>query len=109
MIFYFSGTGNSRYIAKRISEALHEDAVDLNKKIKPGDTSAIKTDSDITLVTPTYAWRIPRIVSNWLSETELVGAERIWFVMDCGGEIGNAAKYNRRLCADKGIAYMGTA
>ena len=109
MIFYFSGTGNSRYIAKRISEALHEDAVDLNKKIKTGDTSAIKTDSDITLVTPTYAWRIPRIVSNWLSETELVGAERIWFVMDCGGEIGNAAKYNKEIAGQKNLCYMGTA
>lgn len=109
MIFYFSGTGNSRYIAKRISEALHEDAVDLNKKIKSGDTSAIKTDSDITLVTPTYAWRIPRIVSNWLSEADLVGAERIWFVMDCGGEIGNAAKYNKEIAGQKNLCYMGTA
>lgn len=109
MIFYFSGTGNSRYIAKRISEALHDDAVDLNKKIKSGDSSAIKTDSNITLVTPTYAWRIPRIVSNWLSETELVGAERIWFVMDCGGEIGNAAKYNKEIAEQKNLCYMGTA
>ena len=109
MVFYFSGTGNSRYIAKRISEALHDDAVDLNKKIKLGDTSAIKTDSNITLVTPTYAWRIPRIVSNWLSETELVGAERIWFVMDCGGEIGNASKYNKEIAVQKNLRYMGTA
>jgi len=29
--------------------------------------------------------------------------------MDCGGEIGNATKYNRRLCSQKGFTYMGTA
>lgn len=29
--------------------------------------------------------------------------------MNCGSEIGDAAKYNKRLCADKGFAYMGTA
>lgn len=29
--------------------------------------------------------------------------------MDCGGEIGNAAKYNRRLAALKNLRYMGTA
>ncbi len=29
--------------------------------------------------------------------------------MDCGSEIGNAAKYNRRLAAKKGLRYMGTA
>ena len=39
----------------------------------------------------------PRVVSGWLDKTALTGAERIWFVMDCGSEIGNAAGYNRRL------------
>lgn len=29
--------------------------------------------------------------------------------MDCGSEIGNAAKFNRKLCQAKGLAYMGTA
>ena len=34
MIFCFSGTGNSRYIAKRIAEALEDDIIDLNARIK---------------------------------------------------------------------------
>ncbi len=46
---------------------------------------------------------------KWLSETELLSAERIWFVMDCGGEIGNASKYNRSLAEQKHLRYMGTA
>ena len=29
--------------------------------------------------------------------------------MDCGGEIGNAAKYNRLLAEEKNLVYMGTA
>ena len=61
------------------------------------------------VVTPTYAWRIPKIVSDWISKTELLSVKRIWFVMDCGGEIGNAAKYNRLLAEQKGLNYMGTA
>ena len=44
-----------------------------------------------------------------LSQTELTGAERIWFVMDCGSEIGNASQYNRRLAERKRLRYMGTA
>ena len=58
---------------------------------------------------PTYAWRIPRIVRDHLLRTELRGARETWFVMDCGSEIGNAAKYNRALCREKGLVYMGTA
>ena len=108
MILCFSGTGNSRYIAKQIADALQDKVVDLNLKIKAGDCSQMQTGHNIIVVTPTYAWRIPRIVSEWLSKTELLSAKRIWFVMDCGGEIGNAAKYNRRLAAQKRLCYMGT-
>ena len=109
MIFCFSGTGNSRYVAGRIAEALGETVVDLNEKLKAGDHAPLETGRDVIVVTPTYAWRIPRLVSGWLADTELSGAERIWFVMDCGSEIGNAAKYNRRLAAAKGLRDMGTA
>ena len=41
MVLYFSGTGNSKYIAKRIAEAIQENAVDLNMKIKENDNIAI--------------------------------------------------------------------
>ena len=109
MVLYFSGTGNSRYIARRIAEALQDEIVDLNEKIKAEDNSAAQTGHNVIVVAPTYAWRIPRIVSEWISKTELTCAERVWFVMDCGGEIGNAAKYNRRLAQQKHLKYMGTA
>ena len=95
MVLYFSGTGNSKYIAKRIAEAIQENAVDLNMKIKENDTSPLQTGRDVIIVTPTYAWRIPKIVSEWIDKTEFIGGKRIWFVMNCGSEIGNAAKYNR--------------
>lgn len=109
MVLCFSGTGNSRYMARRIAEGLQDEITDLNAKIKANDNSPIRTERDVIVVAPTYAWRIPRIVEDWLSKTELAGAERMWFVMDCGSEIGNAAKYNRRLADQKHLHYMGTA
>ena len=63
MVLYFSGTGNSRYIAKRIAEALEDDIIDLNARIKARDTSSIQTGQDVILVTPTYAWRIEETFS----------------------------------------------
>ncbi len=101
MVLYFTGTGNSRYLARRIAEGLEMPLYDLNAYIKAGDTAPVQTGRDVVLVTPTYAWRIPRVVSEWLGKTALTGAERIWFVMDCGSEIGNAAGYNRQLAAQK--------
>ena len=109
MILYFSGTGNSKYVAKRIADALGDEIVDLNDRIKASDTSPVETDERVIIVTPTYAWRIPRVVRDWLLKTELRGAKQVWFVMTCGSEIGNANKYNRDLCAEKAISCMGTA
>ena len=108
MIFCFSGTGNSRYIAERLADALPDTLVDLNTKIKTQDVKTVQTGQNVILVVPTYAWRIPRIVSEWLGKTKLNGAARIWFVMTCGSEIGNAAKYNRQLSERKHLRYMGT-
>lgn len=82
MVLYFSGTGNSRYIAAQIAQALCVPTLDLNVRIQAADTSPVQTGPDIVLVTPTYAWRIPRIVEQWLEATPLPQAQRIWFVMD---------------------------
>ncbi|MEI3063561.1 MAG: EFR1 family ferrodoxin [Oscillospiraceae bacterium] len=109
MILYFSGTGNSKYVAKRIADALGDEIVNLNDRIKASDTSPVETDERLIIVTPTYAWRIPRVVRDWLRKTELRGAKQVWFVMTCGSEIGNADKYNRELCTEKGLSCMGTA
>ena len=109
MILYFSGTGNSKYIAERIAAALSDKVLNVGDRIKAGDTSAVNTGRDVIMSMPTYAWRIPRVASDWLEKTELIGAERIWFVMNCGDQIGNAAKYNRQLAEQKNLEYMGTA
>ena len=109
MVLYYSGTGNSKFIAKCIASALETDCLNLNERIKAEDTSSVQTEENVILVTPTYAWRIPHIVSDWLEKVDLVSAKRIWFVMDCGSEIGNAAKYNQEVAAQKALTYMGTA
>lgn len=109
MILYYSGTGNSKYVAKRIAEALGDEPVCINDRIKAGDNSKLTISGRLVFVTPTHAWRIPRCVREWIINTEFEGADKVWFVMSCGSEIGNAAKYNRSLCAQKGFEYMGTA
>lgn len=109
MILYFSGTGNSRYVARRMADALHEPLCNMNDRIKAGDTAPVETGARLIIVTPTYAWRIPRIVQDWLLRTALTGTAQAWFVMTCGSETGSADKYNRALCQEKHLTCMGTA
>ena len=109
MILYFTGTGNSRYIAEHIAVALGDELLSMNDRIKTGDTSPVTSAERLVIVTPTYAWRIPRIVRDHLAETDFPCGAQTWFVMTCGSEIGNAAQYNRVLCRAKQLTYMGTA
>ena len=109
MVLFFTGTGNSRYIAERIAEALGDEFLSMNDRIKAGEPSPVASDERLVIVTPTYAWRIPRSVRDWLLKTDFPNAKQAWFVMTCGSEIGNAAQYNRALCQEKQLTYMGTA
>ena len=44
MVLYFTGTGNSRYLARRIAEGLETPLYDLNACIKAGDTAPVQTN-----------------------------------------------------------------
>lgn len=49
------------------------------------------------------------MVSDWIGQTEFVGAKNVWYVMSCGSGIGGADIYNRKLSEKKGLKHMGTA
>lgn len=109
MVLYFTGTGNSQYVAEQIAKVTNDELVSINEKLKNNDASDIKVNDRLVFVVPTYAWRIPRIVRDWISKTDFCYDENTWFVMTCGSEIGNAEKYNKKLCNEKGFNYMGSA
>ena len=41
MILYFSGTGNSRHVAKRMTAELDDQLLDLNERIKAEDPAPV--------------------------------------------------------------------
>lgn len=109
MILYFSGTGNSAYVARKISDAVNDEVQNLFERLRSHNYESIISDQPWVVVTPTYAWRIPGIVSDWLSKTKLIGSRKIYFVMTCGDSIGNAGLYLKRLCNTIDMKYMGCA
>lgn len=55
MVLYFTGTGNSRYVARRVAGALGDQLLSMNDRIKKGDTSPVTTDARLVIVTPVNA------------------------------------------------------
>ena len=109
MILYFSGTGNSAFVAKQIGKHICDDVTDLFDKIRSKDYTPISSEKPWVIVTPTYAWQIPKIVYNWLLKTRLKGNRKIFFVMTCGDSIGAACMDLKKLCNKKSLLYRGCA
>lgn len=107
MILYFSGTGNSAYAAEKLGEELKDETVNLFEKIRDHDFSEMHSDKPWIVVSPTYAWRLPRILQEWLANTRLAGNKQIYFVMTCDSSIGNAGEYAEKLSESKGLDYSG--
>ena len=107
MVIYFSGTGNSEYVAKRVAAKTNDDFIDLFSKIRGNEFTKLDSSAPFVLVCPTYAWRIPKILEQWLERAEFSGNRSLYFVMTCGGNIGNAAAYCEELCRKKGMNFMG--
>lgn len=107
MILYFSATGNSEYAAERIGKEIQDQTVNLFEKIREHDFSEMYSEKPWVIVAPTYCWQMPRILRDWLANTELKGSRDIYFVLTCGGSIGNAGAYAKKLCDSKGMHYFG--
>ena len=109
MILYFTGTKNSKYIAKRMAEGTGETLCAIHEYIKDRRLFKNKREEKLIFVLPTYAWRIPKVVEEWIRKSVFAREARAYFVMNCGNSIGNAAQYVRHLCQDKHFHYMGCA
>lgn len=107
MILYFSGTGNSAYVAKRAGKEIGDEVVNLFEKIRNNDFTELHSKRPWIIVAPTYAWRIPHIVRKWIENTRLKGSKDIYFIMTCEGSIGNAGKYLQKLSMNKKMNYLG--
>lgn len=106
MIAYFSATGNTRLVARMIAETTGDTAEYIPDIIASG-RKVLESDRPFVIVTPIFAWRIPRYVEDFVRDTEFKGDKRIYFVVTCGGEAARADRYIRRLCGEKGLDLLG--
>ena len=108
MIIYFSGTGNSRALAKTAAECLGDELFSAPDAIRAGKTPDFSSEKPYVFICPTYAWRIPRVFESFIRKCRFSGNKTAYFILTCGSDIGAARKYTRALAAEKGFTYAGT-
>ena len=107
MIVYFSGTGNSRFAAEFLSKQLNDELLDTGRHMKAGEKDTLHSDRPWVFVAPIYAWRMANVLADYIRSAELTGSKDAYFVLTCGGEIGNAGQYAAQLCKEIGLNYKG--
>ena len=110
MIYYFSGTGNSLYVARHLADALGD-------RLCPMTFASPSDDEVIGLVFPVYGWGIPNVVEAFVrsykasllgqssvrsgvtgedsarqSRERLDGSRYLYAVMTCGDDMGYTDK-----------------
>ena len=86
MILYFSGTGNSKYVAEKLAELLNEELFNIESSHR---LPMMVDDEPLGIIFPVYAWGLPKIVADYLSNKNITN-KFVWTVMTCGDDMGYA-------------------
>lgn len=99
MILYFSGSGNSLAVARKIAEGIGEQTMPL--RVAAGmDLTAEKR---IGLVFPTYWLDAPKAVRELVPQLQISPSAYLFVVVTCGAQTNNAVWRVRRLLREKGV------
>lgn len=93
MIYYFSGTGNSKHAAEVIAASTGDTAVNIVDAIKNNILG--KKDDELTgFVFPVYFWGLPEIIKRFASMPEVRKSlgKYVFCVITCGANTGSADK-----------------
>lgn len=104
MILYFSATGNCKFIAEQIAAQTGEQSASVVDCIR-AQRYDFSGETLFGLVTPTYFWRLPRIVADALAKLRLPDGGYTFFLASYGTTTGQAAAMARALTARRGRSF----
>lgn len=105
MIYYFTGTGNSGYVARLLGDTLNEAVYFMN-----GESPRELEGESLGFVFPVYSWGVPPNVAKYIEDiTEgfinsvNIGQIPVWVVMTCGDEVAKAPEMIEKILAKRGM------
>lgn len=107
MVIYFSGTGNSKYVADMLCDKLNDQLVNAGQLIKDKEKIDLQSDKPWIFVSPVYAWQIPHIFEQFIKEANFKGSKTAYFIVTCGGDIGNTPAQINSICKEIGLEFKG--
>lgn len=96
MIFYFSGTGNTKWAASKTAAALDDQLIDIAATLKHADSDStfsyeLKDDEPVGFFFPVHGWRPPLIVKEFVRRLRINQAGSYCYVVCTAGDnVGEA-------------------
>lgn len=105
MIFYFSGTGNTRWAAERLAAVTHERLLFIPEELKTTCEYSLGEDERIGFCFPVHGWQPPRIVREFVGRLSVMNAagHYAYALCTCGDSTGLAMKMLAEELAVRGI------
>lgn len=107
MILYFSATGNSKYIAETIAKSMNDECMSIVSCIRE-NRYCFKNEKVLGIVSPTYFWRLPRIVAMFLENIQMINCAYTFCVFSYGTTTGSVTHFTKKLMQKKIICLMLT-
>ncbi len=93
MIYYFSGTGNSRWVANQIARHISDRSISISDMFKNREMpSEIKNGEILGIVFPSHIGLPPKIVKDFVSKIKIDKNAFVFAVCTCGDEVGYTLK-----------------
>lgn len=100
MILYFTGTGNSRYVAEAIADRLGDEAVSVHPYIKANRKGSFESEKPYVFVFPVYISIMPEIFRDFIRNSEFRGSRDAYFVPTCASSAGSVPNASADLCGE---------
>ncbi len=102
MIIYFSSTGNCKYVAERLAAQLGDKSASI---LEVNDIN-LAPDESLGFVFPTYFWRLPSIVDEYMKNVSIRSAKEtpyIYFIATYGSTCGQTGTFMKKHLKSKGF------
>jgi ferredoxin len=89
MIYYFTGNGNSRWVAEQIAAATDDEITNISELLKNNIVPEISDDTErVGIVFPVHSWYAPRPVVDFVSQLQIPKKVYRFAVCTCGDDAG---------------------
>ena len=110
MIYYFTGTGNSLWLANRLAENFGDSVISVADALNQGQTTfTLKREERVFLVYPVHSWGPAVEMMRFIKRLQLENyqGQKIYSVCTCGDDCGYASRLLSKALSKKGLRLSG--